>query len=209
VDVHRFFELGAYADRMSSSAADATAVIGAIYMRRAIRAYTGAPVDRSTIERLIDAAIQAPSYNDNEPWSFAVVHGADVLHGLSDRVKAAALTAPSHAMPDRLRRELADMAFNVFHGAPALIVVCATSSRQQDAEDCCLPAQNILLSALAYGLGTCPIGLSRPWLQLPEAKALLGIEAAHVPVFAIALGHAAVTPVPPGRRKPSVSHYPS
>jgi nitroreductase len=194
---------------MSASVPAATAVVDAIYARRAIRAYTSEPVDRSVIERLVDAAIQAPSYTDNEPWSFAVVHGAGVLHTLSDRVKAAALAAPAQAVPDRLRRELMDTAFNVFHDAPALIVVCATSSRQQDAEDCCLAAQNVMLAAVAYGLGTCPIGLSRPWLQLPEAKALLGIDAAHVPVFAIALGHAAVKPAPPGRRKPPVVHYPA
>jgi len=185
-------------------------VIDAIYTRRAMRAYTSAPIDRSVIESLIDAAIQAPSYTDNEPWSFAVVHGTDVLRGLSDEVKAAALAlAPEHAMPERLRHELADPAFSVFHDAAALIVVCATSPRQQDAEDCCLAAENVMLAALAYGLGTCPIGLSRPWLQLPQAKAQLGIDAAHVPVFAIAIGHPAVQPPSPGRRKPRIVHYPA
>jgi nitroreductase len=179
-------------------------------MRRATRAYTSAQVDRSVIECLIDAAIQAPSYTDNEPWSFAVVHGTDVLRGLSEEVKAAALALPpEHAMPERLRRELADPAFSVFHDAAALVVICATSPRQQDAEDCCLAAENVMLAALAFGLGTCPIGLSRPWLQLPQAKAELGIDAAHVPVFAIAVGHPAVQPPSPGRRTPRIVHYPA
>jgi nitroreductase len=185
-------------------------VIEAIYTRRATRAYTSAPVDRSVIEYLIEAAIQAPSYTDNEPWSFAVVHGVDVLRGFSAEVKAAALALPlEHAMPERLRLELADPAFNVFHDAAALIIVCAISPRQQDAEDCCLAAENVMLAALAYGLGTCPIGLSRPWLQLPQSKAEIGIDAAHVPVFAIAIGHPAVPPPSPGRRKPRIIHYPA
>ncbi len=195
---------------ISSDETVTTGILGAIYMRRAMRAYTSAPVERAVIECLIDAAIQAPSYTDNEPWSFAVVHGRDVLRGLSDEVKAAALALPpEHAIPERLRRELADPAFSVFHDAAALVVICATSPRQQDAEDCCLAAENLMLAALAYGLASCPIGFSRPWLQLPKAKAELGIDPAHVPIFGIAIGHPAVQPPSPGRRTPRIVHYPA
>ena len=42
----------------------------AIYTRRAVREFTAEPVDEKTIRKLIDAAIQAPSAVNQQPWSF-------------------------------------------------------------------------------------------------------------------------------------------
>jgi hypothetical protein len=55
-------------------------VLNAIYGRRAVRRYTSAPMDARSIEELIDAAIQAPSAMNLQPWEFAVVLGAERLH---------------------------------------------------------------------------------------------------------------------------------
>ena len=178
-----------------------------IYQRRAVRAFTTAPVDRAAIERLIDAACQAPSYTDNEPWAFVVLEGAQKLQRCSDRAKSLFLEhVPARGVPERLIAELSDPSFNIFHGARTAIVICATSASDQDAEDCCLAAENLMLAAVALGLGTCPIGLSRPWLRLAETKLELGIDPDFVPVFTVALGHPAVAPPPPGRRVPPVRY---
>ena len=45
----------------------------AIYSRRSIRAFTDAPVDEKMLGRLIEAAVQAPSAMNEQPWSFTVV----------------------------------------------------------------------------------------------------------------------------------------
>src|ERR1019366_10750989 len=97
---------------------------------------------------------------------------------------------------------LADPGFNIFHDAPILVIVCATSDEPQAAEDCCLAAQNLMLAAHAAGLGTCPIGFSRPWLRLPETQKELGIDAGYMPIFPVVVGHPAEHPPAPGRRKP-------
>lgn len=39
-----------------------------IRLRRAVRAYTGQKVDEKTIRALLDAAIQAPSAMNAQPW---------------------------------------------------------------------------------------------------------------------------------------------
>ena len=44
-----------------------------VYSRRPVRAYKPAAVDETTIGALIDAAIQAPSAVNEQPWSFTVV----------------------------------------------------------------------------------------------------------------------------------------
>ena len=175
-------------------------VLNAVYQRRAIRQYTNESVDAATISGLIDAAIQAPSAMNLQPWSFVVVLGSQRLRGYSARIKAHLANAPDGAAAEW--KEFFSDESDVFHGAPALVVVCATSPGTQAAEDCALAAQNLMLAAFASGLGTCPIGFARPWLCLPEVKRELGIPDDLVPGFSSrrrAPGGAPRKPRPPPR----------
>ena len=47
----------------------------AIYRRQSIRAFTSQPVSKKTLLQLVDAAIQAPSARNLQPWQFIVVTG--------------------------------------------------------------------------------------------------------------------------------------
>jgi nitroreductase len=178
-------------------------VLAAISARRATRAYTQAPVDRATIERLIDIAVQAPSAMNNQPWAFAVFVGADRLKAFSDEAKGVILGAGQLDFSPAIRDMLHSGEF-IFYGAPVLIVISATSPEPQAAEDCALAAENLMLAAVDCGLATCPIGFARPWLNLPDTKRKLGIAPDHYPVFALILGHAAEKPQDHGRRKPLI-----
>ncbi len=160
----------------------------AIYGRRAVRLYKDTPMDRSTTEALAHAAIQAPSAMNRQPWVFVVVEGKERLKRLSDSVKQYLLTLSTPGFPIE-RDMLTDPGVNIFHGAPALIVICATSDDAQAAEDCCLAAQNLMLAAYASDLATCPIGLSRQYLARPETKRELGIPKEFVPVFPVVVGY--------------------
>ena len=160
----------------------------AIYGRRAVRRYKDSPVRHPAIESLVHAAIQAPSALNRQPWEFVVIDGADRLKALSERVKRFLLAAPERAFGME-REMLADPAWNVFYGAPALVIICAITADTQAAEDCCLAAQNFMLAAYASQLGSCPIGLAREWLALPEVKRELGIPQNLVPVFPVVLGY--------------------
>lgn len=178
----------------------------AIYERRAIRVFEERPVIESEVERLIDAAIQAPSAMDLEPWAFVVIEGKHRLEEYSGRAKERFLL---HApVNERIHAMLTDIGFNIFHGAPLLFVVCATSDDVQATEDCSLAAQNLMLAAHAMGLGSCPIGFSRPWLRLPETKKELGIPQEYIPAFPVVVGHPAEKPAAHRRRKPVVIHAP-
>jgi nitroreductase len=173
-------------------------VFNAIYERRAVRQYTPEPVSRESIEELVNAAIQAPSAMNVQPWAFVVVRGRELLKTYSDRAKAHLLSLPdgpvSQAMP-----MLGDDV-NIFHEAPALVVICATSEDAQAAEDCSLAAQNLILAAFSEGFGTCPIGFARPWLSLAEAKREVGIPSEWRPVFPIVIGSPDEEPESHGRR---------
>jgi len=175
----------------------------AIYGRRAVREYTSESVERSVLESLIEDAVQAPSAMNLQPWAFSVYQSVGQLRGFSERAREHILATPS-PLP------LVDMlppGVNIFHDAPVLIVICAVNSLQQSAEDCCLAAQTLMLSAYARGLGTCPIGFSREWLNLPEVKTELGIPAEAVVVFPVVVGHPKSQPAPHGRQKPLVYNW--
>jgi len=55
--------------------------------RRAVREYTDAPVEGALIERLICAAILAPSAMNLQPWALAVLLGRDRIDQLAERIK--------------------------------------------------------------------------------------------------------------------------
>jgi nitroreductase len=165
----------------------------AIYGRRAVRRYEDRSVEHSKIEAILHAAIQAPSAMNRQPWAFVVIEGRERLKKLSDSAKKHLLSSAGSKLPVE-RDILTDPAVNIFHDAPALIVVCANTEDTQAAEDCCLAAQNLMLAAYASELATCPIGLARHWLSLATTKRKLAIPHELVPVFPVVLGYPAEEP---------------
>ena len=177
----------------------------AIYRRRAVRTFTGAPVDRARINALIDAASHAPSAMNLQPWLFAVVEGAERLAEYSTRAKRHLLaTMPADSAMTKYRAMLEDAAFNIFYGAPCLVVICGRPPVQQSMEDCCLAGQNLMLAAHGQGLGTCWIGFSRPWLELPETRAELGLPPDCIPAAPIVVGVPTALPEAPEHRQATV-----
>jgi len=180
-------------------------VLEAIRRRRAVREYTDRPVGRATIDELLAAAVQAPSAVNQQPWAFVVIQNRDLLRQYSDRSKEYwARTMSGDASWEHLRGLIVDPTFRIFYDAPALIVICARPGGLNPAEDCCLAAENLMLAAHALGLGTCPIGLARPWLNLPETKQELGIPEQYAPVFPVIVGYPRGEVSSPGRNAPEV-----
>jgi nitroreductase len=125
-----------------------------------------------------------------QPWAFIVVEGREALSQYAERAKRHLVETMGPDSPlSGYRDQLSDPAFEIFYGAPALIVVAAASDAAQSAEDCCMAAQNLLLAACGMGLGTCCIGFARPWLDLPATKSELGIPAPCIPVIPIVVGY--------------------
>lgn len=165
-------------------------VLSAIHARRAVRDYRDEPLTADAIATLIDAAIWAPSGMNLQPWSFVIVDEAEALAACSDRAKALLRrSAPGHPELAGLQAMLAAPGFNIFYNAPALIIICATTSDEMALKDCCLAAENLMLAATALGLGSCWIGLSEAWLNTEEGRTALEIPPAFRPVAPIIVGH--------------------
>ncbi|MGV3720416.1 MAG: nitroreductase family protein [Actinomycetota bacterium] len=180
-------------------------VLEAIRSRRAVRAYTNQQVDRPVIEALLNAAVQAPSAMNDQPWAFAVIQNRKLLDRLSAEAKTHWLEAtPESLALEALREHLRSPDFNVFYDAGTLIVICAQPTGMNPEEDCCLAAQNLMLAACSMGLATCPIGLARPVLNTLEGKLLAEIPGDYAAVFPVIVGYPRGETGAPPRRAPEV-----
>lgn len=180
-------------------------LLHAIYHRRSVREYTDVPVHPAMIEDLIKAAIQAPSAINQQPWAFAVIRGRERLERYSERAKAHLLTTLPQLLELHQRAEALDSTtHNIFHHATTLVAICATPAPYHPEEDCLLAAQNFMLAAYGMGMGTCTIGFVRPWLNLPEIKAELGIAPDCSVVMPLVVGWPAAVPPAPPRHEPDI-----
>jgi nitroreductase len=177
----------------------------AIYERRAVRHYTDQPVAKTSVMKLLHAAIWAPSAVNQQPWAFAVIRGRRRLDLYSEQAKRHMLATlpPSLALNQRSDL-LTSPDCNVFHHAGTLIVIYAKPAPYDPAEDCCMAAQNLMLAAYGLGLGSCPIGFVRPWLNLDDIKLELGVPLNYTAVMPVVIGWPASRPGPVPRREPEI-----
>ncbi|PTB22147.1 nitroreductase [Trinickia symbiotica] len=143
--------------------------------RRSVRRYKPDAVSHYTIERLLRAAIAAPSAHNRQPWRFAVIDAFD-------RKAALATSMGERLRSDRLRDgdKASDVERDVersyarITSAPVIIVVCMTMDDMDTYPDpirsrceqlmavqsTAMAGANLLLAAHAVGLGAC-------WLCAP------------------------------------------
>lgn len=162
----------------------------AIYQRRAVRHFSDRPLPPQLVKELLEAAVQAPSALNRQPWAFGVFHGQQRLQNYSEQAKVHLVATLQPCWDVPLRCEVyEDPDYDIFHGAQTLIVIYAKPGDTNGAEDCCMAAQNLLLTAHGLGLGACPIGHLRSWLNLPETKRQLDVPENMEAVFPLVVGY--------------------
>ena len=198
--------------------------LGFLQSRRSIRHFDGRPIARPVLERLIAAAMSAPSSSNRQPWRFAVVTSPETRQAL-----AAAVRERAEAMRQVIERghhaedfaRYSDFFHEPLERAAAIIVPqyrvhpdllqnlvvsgggdpaqFPTASAMQ-AELCSTSAAIMLLlvQAHAEGLGAC--WMAGPTVGREGIYALLHIAPPWQMVGAIALGHPAESPPSPGRK---------
>jgi len=189
-------------------------VAEAIATRRSIRAYTSDPLNRDTIRHLLTAAVQAPTALHGEPWAFVVVQNAELLIAISKQAKSSWIKETAHyrdlhaaGRDDNAEKYLQTLEhddFNIFYGAPALIVICGRPISPFVFADCWLAAENLMLAACARGLATCVIGSAVPILNTPDVKRELGIPADVSAVAPIVVGVPRGEAPPVSRKPPEI-----
>ena len=181
-------------------------LVEAIHGRRSTRAFTSQSVSGAVLQKLIDAAIHAPSAVNLQPWHFTVVRNA----GLMDRISA---SSKNHMLagiregknPEAFEQHLKDPNFHIFYHAPVLVVISARTV-QWGTEDVALAAENLMLAAHGEGLGTCWIGFAQQWLATEEGKRLIEVAPDCMPIAPIIVGYPHGLP-PAVARNPPIIHW--
>lgn len=144
----------------------------AIFERRSIRKYTNELIPKETIEKILNAAMAAPSAGNEQPWQFIVLEDKNILshitkiHPYSQMLKEA-----SHA-----------------------IVICGDMKLKKFdqnfwVQDCSAAAENILIMAQELGLGAVWLGVYPMEERVEKIKDLLNLPEYIVPFSIISLGY--------------------
>lgn len=156
--------------------------------RRSIRKYGPEAVSDADLERILLAAMAAPSAGNQQPWRFIV------LRERRAREDVAAQSPHARMLPD----------------APAAIVVCGDLAAEKHPgywiQDCAAAAQNILLAAHALGLGAVWLGYYPREERWRGAQRVLGLPEQVIPLCVIPIGHPAERKEPAGRFDPAKIH---
>ena len=163
-------------------------VIDNILTRRAIRKFTTQQVSATQLDTITKCAVFAPSALNKQPWEIRIVQNADILVEINNRFLEYAKGKTLSGSASRA----SEPGFSVFHGAPTLIIIGKDKSNDFSSIDCGIITQNILLSAHALGLGTCPIGSLAFVFNDEKNKDLwqtLKMPATHDFALCIALGY--------------------
>jgi nitroreductase len=125
----------------------------AIRSRRTVKAFEPEPVDRNTLDELLEIARWAPNHHLTNPWRFRVLGPESLAQLKQVAAQLAAADAPAGADPDKI----GEAAAAKLDRAPTLVVCSVVQSGEpvQDEEDryaAACAAYVVLLAAHARGL---------------------------------------------------------
>lgn len=198
-------------------------IVEAINQRKSIRAFKSDPVPKEILKEIMELALRAPSWEDTQPWEFAIVtgkkleetrqafleraeekHNPDIPHPrefpqpYDTRRRALGrkvFELKGIDREDRDKRKLWGLQGLRSFEAPCVIYVYIDRSFYQQGDtvnmwplfDCGLVAENIMLLATRYGLGT--VAQIQAVAYPDVLRKVLGIPDSKLIVLGIALGY--------------------
>jgi len=143
-----------------------------IEKRRSIRKYqAGKTITREQVNRLLGAAMLAPSACNSRPWEFIAITKREVLDEIARVHPYASMCKTASA---------------------AIVIVAIPQSGNPEGyfpQDCGAAAQNILLEAFSMGLGACWCGVYPKENHVAVLRKFLHIDEPKIPFNIIAIGY--------------------
>lgn len=143
-----------------------------IKKRRTLRKFNGLPVKVEVINKLLEAAMQAPSANNEQPWEFVVIREKDTLERLAQMSPYAGCVA----------------------GASAAIVFLTSINRMQKLsrwyiQDMSAAVENLLIEATYLKLGAVWLGVDPDNERKNYISNLLQTPPYIIPFCVVAIGY--------------------
>lgn len=139
-------------------------VVETILSRRSIRKYQPQPVNRDTMQIILNSGINAPNGMNKQAWEIRVVDNPEFINGVTEVFKK-----------KNADRVASDPNFkNMFRNAPTLVFIANDTNFGSSQIDCGLLGENMILSAWSMGIGSCCLGSPAGFLSSePEAAEYL------------------------------------
>lgn len=142
-----------------------------ISTRRSVRRFSNRSVDESLVDKILHAAMQAPSAHNEQPWHFLVIDDRTILNRIPTI------------------HPYADMCLQ----APLVIVPCVDPNLQKAegfwVQGMAAAVQNILLTVRDLGLGAVWVGVYPNDAMVVRMKELLKLPQHIVPFNIIPIGY--------------------
>ena len=151
-----------------------------IHARKSVRNFTGAPVSKTDLDKIMKAGMAAPTAVNMQPWSFVAITERKILDDLSAGLPYAKMLTK----------------------AGAAIVVCTDPDKAHEKSkdfaiiDASLAGENILLAIEALGLGGVWTAAYPYADRMKHVRTVLSIPEEVIPLNVIVIG------IPTGQDKP-------
>jgi len=185
--------------------------------RRSVRRYTAEPVADEDVERMVEAALWAPSGSNRQPWQLTVVRDEEIIKqagaAIGEEVNDLIRQAPEF---EKMGRGVEKWSL-LFTEAPLVFFVSGEPQPSRWRTElarllpehpiapgrswfasCAAAIQNLLLMAHALGYGAC--WLAAPLIAQARLERLIELPETRELLALVSVGRADETPKPPPRR---------
>jgi nitroreductase len=154
-----------------------------IFNRRSIRKFENKPVEKEKIDKLLRAAMQAPSAGNQQPWEFIAIENKETLDKLSEMTPYSKPVASS--------------------GVTFVLLANKNDIKIESAwqQDLSAAAENLLLEATYLELGAVWLGVSTLESAMVYVKDMFELPDYIIPFALIAVGY------PDGQKNEFVDRY--
>ena len=154
-----------------------------ILNRHSVREFDNKRISRPLLEMIVKAGIQAPSSHNMQTWRFTIVRNKDKIEALKCQIKETAEEKKVH--------------FYGMQNPDTLILISNDRRNENGIQDSSCAAENIMLAAQAYRIGSVWINALKTICDEPKLRDILtsyGIPQRHVVWSVIAMGYPAGQP---------------
>ena len=172
--------------------AETADALDVIMTRASVRSYTDKPISTDKVEKMLKAAMAAPTARNQQPWAFVVVDSREILDELAEALPHAKMAAQ----------------------APLAIVACGDLTKSLSGiaqeywvQDVSAAIENLLLAAHAMELGAVWTGVYPIPERVNDVVQVLSLPEHIIPLAVIPIGYPAGEVQPKDKWKPENVRY--
>lgn len=169
-------------------------VLSAINMRISVRKFTNELISKEDLSVILKCGVRAPTGLNKQPLGFVVIRDRAFLNQANVKAKLLYREAAEKngvELPGTLERLISAPDTDIFYGSTNVLFVYASADAATPVADGFLAIENIFLSSMEFGIGSCVIGLASELGEDKEFRAECDIPDDSTFVAAIALGYPA------------------